>query len=284
MDLELKKLGDLNALRYENFPFFWPSDSGKTGPMVPFHIKLLACLVPSLKEGGVKESISRLYQLLFECRKTRLRILRRKEKLEPVKWQSDLDVCRETQIKVQIANELYKLPDYVLALGVLESIHMADVREKALLDSLKGRLHLQLGDTGAAIRFFDQVEETLDNSVPKDAEILLTNKALLCICKGSWEMASTTLDELNTVAPSLISKANASLVHLYKGYAIEAVKTLEQVVFTNPEESARSSETLFNLSTLYDLLDQSPGRKKALLSQVISKQSGDTFKIECLKL
>lgn len=288
MELELKKLGDLSAsqLLYDNYPHFWPPESGKQGSMVPFDIRILACLPPSLK-GNHSESIKRLYQFLFETRKAGLRA----KSLSTSRTESSRNSLadhwrtRENMIKVQIANQLLRIPDYELAIKVLESLGLCDLDEESEVDAVCGRLHLQLGNLSAAEAYFEKIaQRAADQPLERQSYLLFMNKGLLAIAKGDWEAASTHLSRLNSLYPGLVVQSNLSLVSLYKGYANEALKNLELVVQQDPVAVARSTETLFNLSTLYDLLDQSLERKKKLLSTVIAKHAGDDFKPECLKL
>jgi tetratricopeptide (TPR) repeat protein len=290
MDLELKKLGDLNAskLKYDKYPHFWPPDTGRSGSMVTFEVRLLACLVPSLK-GNHKECIEKLYQLLYNCRKYSIKY--KDGSSSPLKSEeyrssiSDTWTQREVLVKVQIVNQLIKNNDTELAIAMLETLIYYSHIQSFEINSIIGRLHLAMGDYRTASHYFDSVESEIGNNPDgHQSHLLLTNKALIAMGKGDYDTALARFERLGSIAPSPVVQSNSSLVKLYLGFAIESVKSMESLVQEYPMLVGRSIDALFNLSTLYDLLDKSQDRKKQLLKQVVSKHSGDDFKIECLKL
>ena len=260
LEFEFSKLGDLNrsSLYYEHY-----KDSSRSGPIVLYEISLLYCLVPILKQNYT-ETIERLYGLLYS--------LKHKDK-----------TC---QMLIHVAITLLKMEDYYLGQEVLDSISKTldeDDPEKLQLDSIRARIYLQLGDLETASKLFDNISE---KSKPgENSRLLNVNQALLAISKGDWENASNHFSKILESNPNdWIICNNKSIIELYKGQVSEALKGLDALLINNPKEMARNPEAIFNLCTVYDLLDQSLERKKKALESVISPFAGDDFQIGSLKL
>lgn len=258
LEHEFKKLGDLNrkSLYYENC-----TNTGMIGPIVPFQISLMYCRVPLLKQNYT-EVVERLYRLLYS--------LKHKDK--------------SCEILTHIGNALLKMEDYFLAIQVYkcvsESLEENDA-EKLELDSIRGRIYLQLGDLDGASEIFNNVSLKSANN----PRIVLINNALLAISKGDWEEASLNFSKILEISPNDWTICNnMAIIELYKGQITEALARLDEALTNCPKEMATSPEAIFNLCTVYDLLDQSLEKKKNVLANVISPFSGDDFQIGSLKL
>lgn len=257
LEHEFKKLGDLNrnSLHYENY-----AHTGMTGPIVPFQISLMYCRVPLLKQNYT-ETVERLYELLYS--------LKHKDK--------------SCEILTHIGNALLKMEDYFLAIQVYKTISESyddNDPEKLELDSIRGRIYLQLGDLDGASEIFNNVSLSANNT-----RLVLTNNALLAISKGDWTEASLNFSKILETTPNNWTTCNnLAIIELYKGQITEALLTLDAALNHSPKEMARSPEAIFNLCTVYDLLDQSLEKKKKVLANVISPFSGDDFQIGSLKL
>ena len=258
LEYELNQLGDLNrnSLDYDYYPEF-----ARQGPIVPFEISIISCLVPTLKKDYL-ESIERLYRLLYS--------LKHKDK--------------SRQILMNVASVLLKMEDYFLALQVLKSISedfKGQEKGKEELDSIRARIYLQLGDLQSASNLFDEISATKG----KSSRIVLMNQGLLEASKGDWDNALASFSKILEEFPhDWIVLNNLALIELYRGKVSESLQKLDSLLISHPKEMARNPQAIFNLCTVYDLLDQSLERKKKVLGNVISPFAGDDFQIESLKL
>lgn len=256
LEHEFKILGDLNrnSLYYENY-------SPRTGPIVPFKISLMYCRVPLLKENYI-ESLERFYQLLYS--------LKHKDK--------------SCEILTHIGNVLLKMEDYYLAIQVFQCVsdcYDDDDPEKLELESICGRIYLRLGDLDGASEIFNSISLKCENN----SRLLHINSVLLAISKGEWEEASEIFSKILDMTPNdWVICNNMAIIELYRGQISEALSRLDAALMHSPKNIARSPEVVFNLCTIYDLLDQSVERKKKVLANVIVPYSGDDFQIGSLKL
>jgi tetratricopeptide (TPR) repeat protein len=258
LEYEFKNLGDLNreSLCYENC-----KNTELTGPIIPFQISLMYCRVPLLKQNYT-EAVERFYTLLYS--------LKYKDK----SW----------EILVHIGTALLKMEDYFLSTEIFKCVSEAfdDMDPQKLeFDSIRGRIFLKLGDLETASQIFDQVSKKSESN----SRLVHMNNALLAISKGEWENATAEFSKILDFSPNDWATCNnIAIIELYKGQISEALSRLDQLLENNPKEMARSSEAIFNLSTVYDLIDQSLERKKKVLANVITPFAGDNFQITSLKL
>jgi tetratricopeptide (TPR) repeat protein len=188
------------------------------------------------------------------------------------------------EILVHIGTTLLKMEEYFLSTEVFKCVSETfdDMDPQKLeFDSICGRIFLKLGDLDNASQIFDKVSKKSENN----SRLVLMNNALLAISKGEWENASMEFSKILNFFPNDWATCNnVAILELYKGQISEALSRLDQLLENNPKEMATSSEAIFNLSTVYDLLDQSLERKKKVLANVITPFAGDDFQITSLKL
>jgi tetratricopeptide (TPR) repeat protein len=266
----LFKLGEYDALEYEfknlqvnrdSLTFENFKNTGQTGPIIPFQISIMYCRVPLLKQNYT-EAIERLYALFYS--------LKYKDK--------------SCEILIQIGTALTKMEDYFLATQVFKCVSesMDDTDPQKLeIDSIRGRIFLQLGDLETASLIFEEISRKSGNN----SRLFHINNALQSIFNGNWEDAILDFSKILQLSPNdWLIENNIAILELYKGHVSDALARLDELLVKYPKEMATSSEAIFNLSTVYDLVDQSLERKKSLLANVISPFSGDDFQINSLKL
>ncbi|KAI9199536.1 uncharacterized protein BJ171DRAFT_517865 [Polychytrium aggregatum] len=289
---ELDKLGDLNSpsLQFEKYPEFFP---GRLGPMVHFDILVLQARLSALK-GNHSEALAKYYQLI--CR------LRRQSVPESSEAPSGQDpsaarvvaLAREGRLHLLITNSLLALKDYTLAVANLKSI--LSVHNTAELKSALGRIYLLYGNVPLARATFEQVDQDIaavasDTGATQEpgsvdlAAVRLMNWGLCQMAQSQIQDAIATFTSLITLDPTNATAVNnLAICQLYGGNVGQAVSFLESCAVAMPQKAGICEPLVFNLATLYDLMDLSLDRKKKLLAQVVAKHGGDNFKIDQIKL
>ncbi|KAJ3249678.1 hypothetical protein HDU77_007560 [Chytriomyces hyalinus] len=146
-------------------------------------------------------------------------------------------------------------------------------------------------------------------------DLILTNRALLAAALGDWSLATTHLQQLlehirstapSETSPSSASSAaaaavasttttrnalaivinNLSIAHLYNGTtnASQSLQLFESMAVELPHVMGTCAPLLFNLATVYDLVDASMDRKRRLLGGLVAVRAGDDLDTVCLKL
>ncbi|KAJ3414924.1 Trafficking protein particle complex subunit 12 [Chytridiales sp. JEL 0842] len=299
LNIELERLGvsqweSAPEWKFESHPEVFGEGAGKMGCMVSFELRLYAARFPVLK-GGHTEALKRLYTLLYQTRVARLSEVGEKQLL----------LTREVQIQLHIANVLLDMKDYKLALKVLEGVLVFTSDDVDLLSAV-GRVYLQLGDVHSAKRLFDKVESIL---LPESAvtgepaninltssssrpDLILTHRAFSALADSQYPTTIQHLSHLLTIPPSatpskkleITTTNNLSVSHLYTGSLPTALSHLENLSTTHPGIVGGCPQLLFNLCTLYELVENSAGRKKRVLGTVVASGGGDDLDVACLKM
>ncbi|KAI8996702.1 hypothetical protein BC832DRAFT_535314 [Gaertneriomyces semiglobifer] len=279
-ELERLDVGNYHNVewRYETYPDVFP---GMSGCMITFEIKSLWATMPG-RHGNHGESLNRLYQLVSECkgmaRRCRAVNGTADDEAESV-WLS-----RGQALQLQVASYLVELRDYRTAGAILHALSHTSVDPDIL--SALGRIFMQAGNVSIAQTIFKRVNEVLgsaDASVRPD--LVLSNSACIFMCDGDWERAAAYLTQLLTLNPSsAVCVNNLALCQLYSGNVSQAVSFLDSSIIDVPKKAGVAEQILFNLCSLYDLMDVSHERKKLLVTNVLSRFVGDDFDPSCLKL
>ncbi|KAJ3098673.1 hypothetical protein HK100_005059 [Physocladia obscura] len=184
------------------------------------------------------------------------------------------------------------------------------------------RVNLQLGNLVDAKEWIRTIEEEaaaatvqlksssdsaiVERETRKRLHIMLMNQALLAVADaGDWDLATTCLQKLlnsvreqkehkNKFTDEFAQKTedenvavivnNMAVCYLYAGNVGQALSHLETLVVESPAATGKCASVLFNLSTLYDLVDNSLERKRRLLASVVASSAGDDLDVSCLKL
>ncbi|KAI8811591.1 hypothetical protein BJ742DRAFT_736529 [Cladochytrium replicatum] len=286
--LEIDKLGEFDSpeLRFEMYPDLFPSgEDGKPrqGWMVSFELRVFHAKLPGLR-GNVMESINRLYKLMFEYRVELSN--------NDISAQEALSLhSRLGVLQTLVVNHLLELRDTSLALEVTGALLKGTGRNPDAL-SAQGRTFLQLGDIPAARAAFAEVQKLVDSpdfkpggAPPNRPDLVLMNLGFLHMAEGEFEQAVSVLTELLTMDPqNAVAVNNLAVCQLYMGNVGQAISFLESIAIDMPTKAGICHPLLFNLSTLFDLTDQSKERKKRLLLNVVVKHAGDNFSADSLKL
>ncbi|KAI8611918.1 hypothetical protein BC830DRAFT_1259747 [Chytriomyces sp. MP71] len=283
--------------------------SGMVKNPVSWEVRVFWAREPTLR-GFPKEALDRVYGLILECVQHVNKAVDDKEK--------DQQKDRIRNLNLLAVDLLVEMRDFRLASIVLTGLINApgQTPDVTLLSALL-RLKLQVGDIHESNRIAGIIERTLllpeHTSTTIDAtvlpsnhfaqrDVILMNRALLAIAsKGDWPSATTYLQELlahlqhestSTPFPRKTTQRNSipiavnnlAVAHLYTGHAAQSLAHLESLAVEMPAVVATCGPLLFNLATLYDLVDASLERKKRLLGSVVAVSGGDDLDAACLKL
>ncbi|KAI8911700.1 hypothetical protein EDD86DRAFT_203052 [Gorgonomyces haynaldii] len=278
IQLEAEKLGVFEeVMLYEQHSDLFP---GRTGPMISLELWIFCCLIPSFK-GNHHESIHRLYQLLYT---------------KPGAVSYRLDRLQRMRVLFQITNILLSMDDIMTAALLLEQL-VDQFTGDAELWSCLGRLYLQLGEVQKAAQLFHKVECILGvaepdaipfaNPLPSECpkpELLMSQRAFISLAKGQFTESIQTLTQLLSVnASDATIMNNLAVAQLHNGNVSQAANFLESMVIDFPIKVGTCEPFLFNLASMYDLMDKSNDKKRRIV-KVIGKCVGDDFDPECLKL
>ncbi|KAJ3356394.1 hypothetical protein HDU83_001185 [Entophlyctis luteolus] len=283
--------------------------TNRKGSLVDWNIRTFWALEPnfrgdSIPSGGgigARDAIGRMYMLVNECaQRVRSSGLDAQEKRMWTMRARRLQICVADLLVVDIL-------DFGVARSLLVALLESAPQSGAaatpddVLDILVrlARLSLQAGDTQGASTWTQKLEEYVTEhpdaaAHAKDATLM--HQALLEVARdGNWTGALGLFEQLmqrdrsgsKTVFASVASETvvnNMAVCSLYSGNVAQALSRLELLLQENPRAVANLPALLFNLATLYDLVDNSLERKRALLGGFIATYSGDDLDAACLKL
>ena len=283
-DVELEAFGNLDAavLYYNFYPDAYP---GKEGTMIPFCFRILAAILPQHVERP-KESLDKLFYLHSVCRQVLRNLttnLGRSNGEDVEKLQKGIELWKGRLLKVlyAIGNTFLSLKEYGLAISVFKQISKKDPENARALLSGIGRISLQSGDIESAQVYFKSVEEMgSDDASQSD---ILVNRGLLALTLDAYEEAYKHFSAAKGLDPdNAVATNNAAVSLLYQGRLKEALKLLEDAVFSNPAKNLQSG-ILFNICTMYELETSRHVQKKQQLLELIAQHKGDGFNVSCLK-
>jgi len=298
---EISGIGDFNdpVNCYETYTQF--SSLGLKGSMIPFTLRQLKSELIVLL--GNDPTFDSLYGLLSYCRKeidrlkTDLRSTgdEKTGETSPV-WDSVFDPIelndnqlslwrnREHRLMYQIATHLVNQREYVLAITMLEELVSRFPNDISVLSSL-GRVHLQMGNSSAAITIFQKAEQANASERGLDEEVtLLMNKGYLQLALEQYQSAIEAFEGVLKIRPNNIAAANnRSICWLYTCELSRAIASLEEVIQSNPENNLDES-LVFNLCTLYDLASDRSAEKKKNIMGLVAKYASDSFDFRVLKI
>ncbi|KAJ1555302.1 Trafficking protein particle complex subunit 12, partial [Cladochytrium tenue] len=307
---ELGRLGDLDAsaLRYDAHPQLFPPTStaaALSGSMVSFELRVFAARLPALL-GSPADAVARLYRLVLEAKRATLAC-------RPDVGTADVDAgaqwcARASQLQLLIATLYADMKDFRLALAVLDGVAHTHPHDPDLHSAL-ARLYLQYGNVDAARRCFDHVELLLApasgpadaiavdatdpatdsaaaaTALPRRPDLVHANRAFAAMSAGEWASARGHLFAQLDARPGRAGAAsNLAAAQLYAGSVGRALASLESLAVELPAVAANSPHVLFNLATLFDLVDASADRKRRALVGVVAPAAGDDLDPACLKL
>lgn len=228
-------------------------------------------MIPCLSKVDSKESINRLYDILFKVRK---------------KFGNENIDKYEARILISVSYCLLEMKEYYLA---IETIKTVIKKDPSCVDHLcfLGRVYIELGNMKEAELSFKEVEnilKTCNLTEEQKNEIILMNKSHLLIASGSWKEAYNILTTIISTYPdNFLAVNNLCMALLYQGNLQEAVSLLESLVNRCPDTAGVCESILLNLTTLYELASECNEEKKRKLVENILIHGGDNFPIECLK-
>jgi len=305
VEVEAEAFGDLDRpdLYYEFYQPDQPVVGGtpnrpRIGSMVPFGFRLLLAELPQ-NLNKHHETIDRLHALLSVIRKILANL--QSGKLEngssPVQSSTSelaeyLEVWKRREIQVlhSLANCALIQKDFEMAVTTLETIFKIESAEaKPRIQSVLGRVYLQLGDVNAASKCFSEARllcEATDFGLKDQQGMMMECKldqAFLCISNNNFEEALKTLKEAHDLEPDNPTVINnMSVCLLYMGKLKEALSLLESNLTQSPQDFLRETQVL-NLATLYELESSYATQKKQSLLDFMSRYSGDGANVSCLK-
>ncbi|KAJ1527375.1 Trafficking protein particle complex subunit 12 [Nowakowskiella sp. JEL0078] len=276
--LELDRLGDFHTpeLMFERYPDVFV---GRTGSMVSLELRLFVAQFSAVR-GDLVGAVNKVYQLLLEVRRS---MASSNDEKQRELMRSQIGV-----LQIVVVNNLLEMKDYSTAIDLMDEV-VDKYHSNPDIISVLGRMYLQLGDLPSARNTFSQVEKLVlwnsERNAWRRPDLVLMNRAYLHIAENDWETANSVLTELLTIDPSnSVAVNNLAICQLYIGNVGQAISFLESIAIDMPTSAGICEPLLFNLATLFDLMDQSTERKKKLLASVVAKNAGDDFAIECLKL
>lgn len=295
---ELDQLGDLGGsqYRYESYSpdLFTNSDiwtrekhgggNSRKGCMVPFELFVLKARLQGYL-GDIYESIDQLYDLIVRCKKFEAICQVGGDSIGAQQWR---DITG--QLHLMVLNCLVELNDLPAATRhgrELVKRYPQDIN----LHSGLGRLYLQLGDVTRAEEVFKNVEELVTNHNYSETERahfqlqLATNRALLAVTQGQWQVAKSAFEEVLSREPENLTATNNLVVcELYAGQLNDAIPRLERLMFAYPTSAGASESLVFNMATLYELRTEGYLRKKQQMLLEVSKCAGDQFDVSKFKI
>jgi tetratricopeptide (TPR) repeat protein len=237
-------------------------------PAVPFELRLLNALVPSLNSNHA-QALDLLYGLL-DWLQARPEEERGREKARQT---------RLAQVSV-----LARQRDLLCAIELVESM-LGEGREAALL-SLLGQLCLELGDIARAAAAFAEAAPLLTAEEAPVAFKLLAamNAGLLHFARSEYDRAMVCFDEVAERGPdspyAVAAVNNKAVCLLFTRNLAGALALLEERLAARPGQFL---EEVFvcNLCTLLDLHSEKPGDKKGEIAKLAAAH-GETFDINLI--
>ncbi|XP_044147186.1 LOW QUALITY PROTEIN: trafficking protein particle complex subunit 12 [Bufo gargarizans] len=292
MEFEPFKNLDQPDLYYEYYPHIYP---GRRGSMVPFSMRILHAELRQYL-GCPQETLDRLHSMKTIC----LKILDNLEKgfaedgsmitLTSSNRQASVQLWRSRlgRVMYSMANCLLMMKDYVLAVDAYHTVIQYYPEQEPQLLSGIGRIFLQVGDIKTAEKYFQDVENVIQNLVNKDEThnkiIILMNRAFLHLGQNNFSEAHKFFTEVLKLDPTnTVANNNAAVCLLYLGKLKDSLRHLEGLVQQDPKHYLHES-VLFNLTTMYELESSRSMQKKQALLEAVAVKEGDSFNTQCLKL
>jgi len=190
-------------------------------------------------------------------------------------------VERERRVTFSIVTRLVRDKEHIMALQLLQPVLEKSQNDPYIL-SCVGRLLLQMGNVKAAAAIFEKAESLTPNT--SASALVLMNRGFLAFSKDEYTKAIEGFGSVLSIDPTNIQAANnRALCWLYTCNLTMAIKSLEELIFKDPETFLQ--ETLvFNLCTLYDLASEKSIEKKKTLLSLITKYGVDNFDVSFCKL
>ncbi len=230
--------------------------------MVPFDLRLLNALVPSLN-GNHALSLDLLYGLLDWL-------------AAHPQDKADVKYC---QTQLSLVSVLARQKDVLCAIELLEQM-LGKERSDAALLSLLGQLCLELGDVARAAAVFASAAPLLSSPGASDNDRLLGSMSagLLHFAQSEYDKAMECFERVMQATESAYAVAatnNMAVCLLFTRNLSGAVALLEQQLAVKP---AQFLEEVFvsNLCTLLDLYSEKPAEKKAEIAK-LAAMHGDSF-------
>ncbi|PIK49213.1 putative trafficking protein particle complex subunit 12 [Apostichopus japonicus] len=318
-ELESQPFRDFDKpdLYYQYYPALYP---GRKGSMVPFSFRVLVAEIPQFVSQH-QQSMTRLYALLATCQKIVSNLsqgwtnMERKSgvseeyiKASLILWKNrvtEFSILSGTAsyYEVSVLNSVtfsFHLRDYYQSIKVFQSLSKTDSLNWCQIESLVGRIYLQLGDLKSAQETFTGIEK-MSEADDQSAKIqVLINKGFLRMAQNMYTDAHIQFSEVIKLDPGNFTclgiiiflnhhgdyptrkLSTISVCLLYMGKLKSALNLLESLVNDEP------TSTWTNLSsltlTLYELESSKSANKKQQLLGMAAKRKGDGFNVSCLKL
>ncbi|XP_071835646.1 trafficking protein particle complex subunit 12-like isoform X2 [Apostichopus japonicus] len=289
-ELESQPFRDFDKpdLYYQYYPALYP---GRKGSMVPFSFRVLVAEIPQFVSQH-QQSMTRLYALLATCQKIVSNLSQGLDEYgeksgvseEYIKASLILWKNRVNRVQYSIGNCLLAMKDYYQSIKVFQSLSKTDSLNWCQIESLVGRIYLQLGDLKSAQETFTGIEK-MSEADDQSAKIqVLINKGFLRMAQNMYTDAHIQFSEVIKLDPGNFTAVNnISVCLLYMGKLKSALNLLESLVNDEPDKYLDES-ILFNLCTLYELESSKSANKKQQLLGMAAKRKGDGFNVSCLKL
>ncbi|KAM4043574.1 trafficking protein particle complex subunit 12 isoform 1-T2 [Anomaloglossus baeobatrachus] len=293
-ELEFEPFKNLDQpdLYYEYYPNVYP---GRRGSMVPFSMRILHAELRQYL-ACPQETLDRLHSMKSIC----LKILDHLEKgfaedgsmitMTNNNRQASVQLWRSRlgRVMYSMANCLLMMKDYVLAVDAYHTVIKYYPEQEPQLLSGIGRIFLQIGDIKTAEKYFQNVENVIENLVNKDDTqnkmVVLMNRAFLHLGQNNFSEAHKFFSEVLQLDPTnTVANNNAAVCLLYLGKLKDSLRHLEGLVQQDPKHYLHES-VLFNLTTMYELESSRSMQKKQALLEAVAVKEGDSFNTQCLKL
>jgi len=279
---EMGLLGDLlgPGWMYEKYPTIFPQ---KRGSMVPFALLLLHALMPAYS-GDHAQTLQRLYALFEMLRTTSWPAAsfafhkesgkRSTERTTHAASEGEGDTtthhAQRCAVLVALVNTYCAAQDYPLAIAHLKQMLAAAAAqritvqgsEQAVLHSLLGRVHIQVGNLDAAEDAFNKLECLLLDA-DSSADVRL-NRGFLSVARGEYEEALEEFNAALELEPAnSVAANNVAVCLLYCCRLSDAIKSLEEYIKGDP--ARRTTQALLsNLSVLYQMVNGGAAAKQTL--------------------
>lgn len=286
---------DRPDLYYQFYPELY---GGRLGTLIPFQMRLLLAVMPSLSKR-YQEALDRLYSVLAVVKKIQYNLDSGRSEdgsqleLNPQDRAESKQLWRLREIRIHhaVVNIALQQKDYWLAVEVLEMLAADEpfpVTKRALHSAL-GRIFLQLGDIAGAEKNFSVSRSlkqkqlgTLGSHAADFRELI--DRGLMAVAQNCFQDAYNSFEKAALMEPSNIMVVNnLAVCLLYMGRLKDAIKLLCSAVNNNPNLALHSS-LLLNLCTLFELESSFCNEKKLALLKVVSKYKGDAVAVTSLKL
>lgn len=289
-ELESQPFKDFDKpdMYYQYYPALYP---GRKGSMVPFSLRLLVAEIPQFVSQH-QESMTRLYAVLSTCQKIVANLSQGFDEYgdrsgvsdEYIKASLILWTSRVNRVQFSIGNCLLAMKDYYQSINVFQALSKIDSSNCIKIQSLVGRVYLQLGDLKSAQEVFSGIEKFVKMEDDSAKIQILMNRGFLRMAQNMYTDAHIQFSEVVKLDPANFTAINnISVCLLYMGKLKSALNLLESLVNGDPAKYLDES-ILFNLCTLYELESSKSGSKKQSLLGMAAKHKGDGFNTSCLKL